>query len=81
MRLYSVDDNGDLIKIDKLDFIDCDAYVVDDGKTVFLWIGLNTSQKKKDFAANTARQLESERGDTAKILIMKQGRERLILSL
>ena len=73
--MYNVDDRGELIKTEKLAFIDCDIYVVDDGKTVYLWVGLNTSQNKKDYAARIARQLESERGEKAKILIMKQGRE------
>ena len=75
MRLYNIDDNGDLIKIDKLYFIDDDVYVVDDNKSVFIWVGLKASQDKKDNTANIARKLESERGKETKILIMKQGRE------
>jgi len=75
VQLYNIDENGDLIKIEKLKFIDGDIYVVDDGKTVFIWVGLNTTQNKKDFAANIARQLESERREKVKIQIMKQGRE------
>ena len=75
MQLYNVDDKGDLIKRGKLNFIDSDAYVIDDGKTVYIWVGLNTSQNKKDYTAKIARQLESERGEKSKILIMKQGRE------
>ena len=75
MRLYNLDDNGDLIKIDKLNFIDDDVYIVDDNKSVFIWVGLNASQDKKDITADIARKLESERGKETKILIMKQGRE------
>jgi hypothetical protein len=75
MRLYNLDDNGDLIKIDKLNFIDDDVYVVDDNKSVFIWVGLNASQDKKDITADIARKLESNRGKETKILIMKQGRE------
>lgn len=75
MQLYNVDENGDLIKTDKLDFIDCDAYIIDDVKTVFIWVGLNATQNKKDVTAEIARKIEIERGNEAKILIMKQGRE------
>jgi hypothetical protein len=75
MQLYNVDERGDLIKTEKLAFVDGDVYVVDDYKTIYIWVGLNTSQTKKDFAASIAKQLESERGDKIKILIMKQGRE------
>ena len=75
MQLYKVNDNGDLIKTDKLNFLDGDVYAVDDEKTVFIWVGLNTSQNKKDATATLARKLENERGNEVKILIMKQGRE------
>lgn len=75
MQLYNVDENGDLIKRDKLDFIDGEVYVVDDNKNVFIWVGLNATQNKRDVTAEIARKLENERGDKAKILIMKQGRE------
>lgn len=75
MQLYNVDDKGDLIKIGKLDFIDTDVYVVDDNKTIFIWVGLNVSQDKKDISADIARKLEKERGKETKILIMKQGLE------
>ena len=75
MQLYNVNENGDLIKRDKLDFIDGEVYVVDDNKTVFIWVGLNANQNKRDVTAEIARKLENERGDKTKILIMKQGRE------
>ncbi|MFX1339515.1 MAG: hypothetical protein ACFFDK_12960 [Promethearchaeota archaeon] len=75
MQLYNVDENGDLIKIDKLDFNESDVYIVDDNKNIHIWVGHNTSQHKKDATANLARKLESEHGKETKILIMKQGRE------
>ena len=75
MQLYYVDDKGELIKIGKLEFIDTDVYVVDDNRAIFIWVGLNVSQDKKEISADIARKLENERGKETKILIMKQGRE------
>lgn len=75
IQLFNIDDDGDLIKVDKLDFNDDHAYLVDDGKIIYLWIGLETSQNKKEVAANIARRLENERINDIKILIMKQKRE------
>jgi hypothetical protein len=75
MQLFKVNDNGDMLNINKLNFLDDDIYIVDDNKSVFIWVGLNASQDKKDITADIARKLESERGKEIKILIMKQGRE------
>ena len=75
MQLFKVNDNGDMLNINKLNFLDDDIYIVDDNKSVFIWVGLNASQDKKDITAEIARKLESERGRETKILIMKQGRE------
>ena len=75
MQLYNVSEKGELIEAERLYFKDSDVYVVDDNKIIYIWVGLNTSQNKKDFAADIARQLENKSGDKIKILIMKQGRE------
>jgi hypothetical protein len=75
MKLYYVSDNGDLIEINKLDFIDNYAYIVDDDTVIYVWVGLQTSQKKKDITAKIVRRLDKERDNAAKILIMKQKRE------
>ena len=72
MQLYYVDDKGELIKIGKLEFIDTDVYVVDDNRAIFIWVGLNVSQDKKEISADIARKLENERGKETKILIMKR---------
>jgi hypothetical protein len=75
MFLYNVDDKGNLVKLDKLLFRDEDVYLIDDFKIIFIWVGLEVSQKKKDLTAKIARRLDKERGGAAKILIMKQNRE------
>ena len=54
MQLYNLDEKGDLIKIERLNFIDSDVYLVDDNKTIFIWVGLNAPQNKKNFSAEIA---------------------------
>jgi hypothetical protein len=75
MQLYNVDDNGDLIKINKLDFLENDVYLVDDDNAIYIWIGLQVPYNKKEITASIARTLDNEREGSAKILIMRQNRE------
>lgn len=74
MRLYKMY-KGELNEINKLDFIDSDVYIVDDEKTIYIWVGNDVPQNLKDTTANIARSLDKDRGGAAKILIMKQKRE------
>jgi hypothetical protein len=77
MKLYEISDNGDLFKLNKLEFKENDVYLVDDTEknTVYMWVGLNVPEYKKDITAAWARRLDKERGSSSKILIMKQKRE------
>ncbi|MFX0000375.1 MAG: hypothetical protein ACFE9Q_09165 [Candidatus Hodarchaeota archaeon] len=77
MKLYNISDKGELIKIDKLSFKENDVYLVDDEvkNTIYIWVGLEVPQIKRDIVAETARKIDKERGGSAKILIMKQKRE------
>ena len=77
MKLYNISDNGDLIELNQLYFKENDVYLVDDFEknTVYMWVGLNVPQYKKDITAAWARRLDKERGGSSKILIMKQKRE------
>jgi len=77
MKLYNISDNGDLTELNQLDFKENDVYLVDDidKNTVYMWVGLNVPQYKKDITAAWARRLDKERGSSSKILIMKQKRE------
>lgn len=77
MLLYKIDDNGELINLDKLAFEEEDVYLVDDKErnTIYIWVGTHTPQEKKDITAEIARKLDKERGGSAKILIMKEKRE------
>ena len=75
MRMLNVNNKGEFNEIDKLDFIDSDVYIVDDEKTIYIWVGNEVSQDLKDKTASIARTLDKDRGGAAKILIMKQKRE------
>ena len=75
MQLFIIEENGDLIEVNKLDFIDEAIYLVDDDDTIYIWVGNEASQNKKIITANIARRLESELDEYSKILIMKQRRE------
>ncbi len=75
MQLYIINDDGVLESLSKLDFEENSVYLVDDNTVIYIWVGLQSSQKKKGITADFARKLDKERGNRSKILIMKQGRE------
>ncbi|MHA2036776.1 MAG: hypothetical protein ACW98X_10105 [Promethearchaeota archaeon] len=77
MRLFKIDDRGELDPLSKLIFNENDVYLVDDKEknTIYIWVGSDVIQKKKDITAEIARKLDKDRGGSTKILIMKQKRE------
>ncbi|MFX1452347.1 MAG: hypothetical protein ACFFCM_16025 [Promethearchaeota archaeon] len=75
MQLFKIDKKGKLIELSQLEFTNNDVYIVDDQKVIYIWVGLESSQDKKDNAAEIARKFDKERGNEAKLLIMKQNRE------
>ena len=75
MNLYSISDKGELIKLNKIEFSSNEVYFVDDGNTIFLWIGLRVPLNKKDLSVKVARNQNKDRDGSAKILLMDQNRE------
>jgi len=77
LKLYSLDEKGNLIELDNLEFADHFVYLIDDDekKTLYVWVGLNVPQYKKDLTAAWARRFDKDRGGACKILIMMQKRE------
>ncbi len=77
MKLFNISNEGELIKIDRLSFNENNGYLVDDEEknTIYIWVGLEVPQEKKDIIAEIARKIDKERGGSVKILIMKQKRE------
>ncbi|MHA1491485.1 MAG: hypothetical protein ACTSRI_17760 [Promethearchaeota archaeon] len=75
MKLYIINDKGDLIKLKKLNFVKNDVYLIDDEKTIYVWFGLNIPHNRKDTTLNLARSLIRQRGETVKLLVMDQNQE------
>jgi len=77
MKFYQINNDGELVDIYKLEFNDNETYVVDDiaKNVIYIWVGLNVSDKQKKFAAEFARQIERVEDVSTRILIMKQKRE------
>jgi hypothetical protein len=77
MNLYSIDDKGNLFDLSNLEFENHHVYLIDDieKKTLYIWVGLEVPQYKKDLTAAWARRFDKDRGGACKILIMMQKRE------
>ena len=78
MKFFCVNEKGDLIELNKLEFDNSQSvYLIDDDKknTLFIWVGLDVPQYKKEITAAWARRFDKDRGGSCKILIMKQNRE------
>jgi len=78
MKFFSINEKGDLIELYKLEFDNNqNVYLIDDDKknTVFIWVGLDVPQYRKEITAAWARKFDKDRGGSCKILIMKQNRE------
>ncbi|MGQ4873725.1 MAG: hypothetical protein ACP6IY_06570 [Promethearchaeia archaeon] len=75
MKLYQVNEKGELNEKDKLPFLDQDAYIVDDDNTIYIWIGRAVSVNHKDMVVRKARAMNKERGHKAKLILLDQGQE------
>ena len=75
MQLYSVAENGALRKISKIDFDATKVYLIDDIKTLYIWIGNKSSNKKAEYSNKRANELKKKREMDAKIVIEYQGKE------
>jgi hypothetical protein len=68
-------DQGNLSEINKLIFSAGDVYLLDDEKTIYIWIGNKCSVDEKTTGAAQARTLDQQRGGAAKIITVDQGQE------
>lgn len=75
MLLYSVTENGALRKVKKVDFNEKKVFLIDDFKTIYIWVGLKASKKKQDLSKKRANELNNKRENTAKIQILGQNQE------
>jgi hypothetical protein len=74
MKLFLID-KGELKEINKTVFSTGDTYLIDDEKTIYVWIGSKCSVDEKTSGAAQARRLDQERGGAAKIVTVDQGQE------
>ena len=70
LKLFLVD-QGSLRQISKPVFSKGDVYVVDDDRTIYVWIGGKASVDEKTAGAAQARTLDQQRGGAAKIITQK----------
>lgn len=74
LKLFLVD-QGNLKEIKKPIFSTGDTYIVDDDKTIYVWIGSKCSVDEKTAGAAQARTLDQQRGGAAKIITIDQNQE------
>jgi hypothetical protein len=74
MKIYMVFE-GELKEINKPIFSSGDAFIVDDEKTIYIWLGKYCSVDEKAFAATKARELDEQRSGAAKIITLDQDQE------
>ena len=74
MKLFLID-QGNLKEIFKPVFSTGDVYLVDDDKTIFVWIGSKASVDEKTAGAAQARTLDQQRGGAAKIITVDENQE------
>ncbi|TFG00182.1 MAG: hypothetical protein EU541_03000 [Promethearchaeota archaeon] len=74
MELYLID-KGELKKVSKPIFSTGDVYLLDDGHTIYVWIGSQCTVDEKTTGAAKAREMDKQRGGSAKIITVDQGQE------
>ncbi|MFX1380020.1 MAG: hypothetical protein ACFFA4_13095 [Promethearchaeota archaeon] len=74
MKLFIIE-QGNLKEVNKPIFSSGDVYLLDDEKTIYVWIGNKCSVDEKTAGAAQARTLDQQRGGAAKIITVDQGQE------
>ena len=75
MDLYTIYENGALRSINKIGFEDNKVYIVDDGKNIYIWVGLKASENKKEFGKKKAKILNEQKKKPIKIEVLGQNKE------
>ncbi|MFW9970717.1 MAG: hypothetical protein ACFFDF_11010 [Candidatus Odinarchaeota archaeon] len=75
MLLYNISENGTLRKITNIDFNENKIFLIDDFKTLYLWIGSKASKKKKDLSVKRIEKLKDQKRKNSKIQIINQDQE------
>ena len=75
MLLYNIAENGALRKAKKMELVQNRVYLVDDDSVIYLWFGLKSSHKKKDFSIKKAKILSNKKKNPADIQIINQKKD------
>jgi hypothetical protein len=75
VKLFNVYENGALRKVDRVDFADHKVFLIDDSKTIYLWIGRDSSQSKRNLSEKRAKKMISKRTKKTQLEILHQGKE------
>ncbi len=75
MLLYSITENGALRKVAKVDFNENKVFLIDDFKTLYLWIGSKASKKKNDLGIKRTEKLKNQRKKAPELIIIHQNQE------
>ena len=74
MKLFLID-QGTMKEISKPVFSTGDVYLLDDDRTIYVWLGSKCSVDEKTVGAAQARTLDQQRGGAAKIITVDEGSE------
>lgn len=75
MKLYSLGVRGGLTKINKVVFNENQVYLIDDFKTLYLWIGKKIPEKRKEFCIKKVNSINDKRNPPSNIQIITQNKE------
>jgi hypothetical protein len=75
MLFYLITENGALRRVAKVDFNENKVFLIDDFKTLYLWIGSKVSKKKKELSIKRTEKLKDTKEKHVKIQIINQNQE------
>ncbi|HUW89836.1 MAG TPA: hypothetical protein VMV43_04880 [Candidatus Nanopelagicaceae bacterium] len=75
MIVYNVGIRGGLKKIRKADFNEDEVYLIDDTKSLYIWLGSSISKKRKELSVNKANLLNNKKEIPVSIQIVNQNKE------
>jgi hypothetical protein len=75
VKLYSLGVRGGLTKINKVVFNESQIYLIDDFKTLYLWIGKKIPEKRKEFCIKKVNTINEKRNPPSNIQIITQNKE------
>ena len=75
MNLYTVYENGALRNVKKVDFSENKVYIIDDDKKIYIWVGVKSTKKKREFGKKKAEILNQKKKKPIKVELLEQNKE------